>query len=214
MKSFVYFSELRHRVGNVVYLLVNSRWISVLLYCLSDVKGKSNVMCYCVKKKKSCAVLFLPFSGYLCDHLVKLESVQLKQSPSSPRSLRCLISPPKPAAQCLLTCTGTFTTNRWLASEGKQMADLIRNQCCCLMGKITGRWGQLGNNGPVQGLKSRWLLTDGSLRVQEESNQVGEEDGSVGGRWEEGSAMVATRQMKVRHDVRLTQRTHPHSLWP
>lgn len=164
-----------------------------------------------------CAVQFLPFRSYLCDQLVKLESVQLRQSPSWPRSLRCLISPPNTAAQCLLTCTvlgtGTFTTNRWLASEGKQMADPIRNQRRCLMGKITGRWGQLANNGPVQGLKGRWLLTDGSLRVQEESNQVGEEDRNVGGRWEEGSA-IATRRMKVRHDVSLTQRTHPHLPWP
>lgn len=128
--------------------------------------------------------------SYLCDQLVRLESVQLKQSPSWSRSLPCLISPTNTAAQCLLTCTllgtGTFTTNRWLASEGKQMADLIRNQRRCLMGKIAGRWGQLANNGSVQGLKGRWLLTDGSLRVQEESNQVEEEDRNVGGRREEG----------------------------
>lgn len=35
------------------------------------------------------------------------------------------------------------------------MADLIRNKRRCLMGKITGRWGQLANNGPGQGLKGR-----------------------------------------------------------
>lgn len=61
------------------------------------------------------------------------------------------------------------------------MVDPIPNQCCCIMGKITGRWGQLANNGPVQGLKGRWLLTDGSPRFQEESNQVEEEGENVGG---------------------------------
>lgn len=90
--------------------------------------------------------------------------------------LCCLISFLKTAEQCLPTCTvlGSGTTNRWLASEGKQIADPI--QWHCLMGEITGRWGRLADNGPVQSLKGRWLLTDGSLRVQEESSLVGEEE--------------------------------------
>lgn len=91
--------------------------------------------------------------------------------------------------------TGTFRTNRWLASDGKQIVDLIRNQRHCLMRKITGMWGQLVNNGPVQGLKGRWLLTDGSLKVKGESNQVGREAGNVGGQYREGR--VATKGWKA-----------------
>lgn len=45
--------------------------------------------------------------------------------------------------------------------------------CSCLVGEITGRWDQLSDNGPV------WV-PDGILRVQQESNQVGEGRGSRG----------------------------------
>lgn len=145
-----------------------------------------NIRFYCIYKSKSNSVQY-SFCHLEAIFVISWSSWSQFSSTSWSRPLCFLISPPNTAAQCLLTCsvlgTRTFTTNRWLASEGKQMADLIRNQRHCLMEKITGRWGQLPKNGPVEGLRGRWLLTDGSLQVQEESNQVGEENGNVGGRW-------------------------------
>lgn len=127
------------------------------------------------RESKCCALSPQPSRRYLCDPSDNSDLVLLKRYPSLSTSLHSLISSADPAVHCLPTCNvlrnWDFHNNKVISIGGetkKEKPALLQHQRPCRMAKITVRWGQLVDNGAVQGLKGRWLLTDGRLRVQEE----------------------------------------------